>query len=125
MAVISYRDPQVEKTYAAYEAIAAAVGKLDLSRTKLDQLIIGTYGSLNPLRSPAAEGAKARDAHLCGITLEHRQEVIEQALDAEAEALRSFAPVLERLKTEGVRASIGSGDKLRAAAGLFDEVTEL
>lgn len=125
LAVISYRDPQVEKTYSAYEAIAAAVSKLDLSRTKLDQLIIGTYGNLNSLRSPAAEGAKARDAYLCGITPERRQQIIEQVLDAEANDLRSFAPALERLRTEAVRASIGSSDKLRAAAKLFDEVMEL
>jgi hypothetical protein len=125
LAVISYRDPQVEKTYAAYDAVAEAVRGLDLSRAKLDQLIIGTYGSLNPLRSPAAEGAKARDAHLCGITLEHRQQIIEQALDAETEELRSFAPVLENLQRKSVRASIGSGDKIKAAAKLFENVTAL
>jgi len=77
------------------------------------------------LRSPAVEGAKARDAYLCGITPERRQEIIEQVLDAETEALRSFVPVFERLKTEAVRTSIGSSSKIRAAAALFDAVMEL
>ena len=59
VALVSYRDPQVSKTYAAYDAIAIAVRELELSRKKLDQLIICTYGSLNPLQSPAAQGLTA------------------------------------------------------------------
>ncbi len=125
LAVISYRDPQVEKTYAAYGAISTAVQELNLSRSKLDQLIIGTYGSLNPLRSPVVEGAKARDAYLCGITPEHRQQIIAQVIDADTKELNSFAPLFEKLKTDCFRASIGSGEKIRSAAGLFKEITEL
>ena len=32
VALVSYRDPQVSKTYTAYDAIATAVRKLELSR---------------------------------------------------------------------------------------------
>jgi Zn-dependent M16 (insulinase) family peptidase len=124
-AVVSYRDPQVSKTYAAYDAIAAAVKDLDLSRTKLDQLIIGAYGSLNPLRSPAAEGVKARDAYLTGITPEQRQQILAQVIDAEAEALRALAPLFEQLISDSFRATIGSAEKINAHAELFDAVLEL
>jgi len=124
-AAVSYRDPQVARTYEAYETLAAAVGELDLSPAKLDQLVIGAYGSLNPLRSPAAAGLKERDAHLCGISPEYRQQIIEQVIDTEAADLRSFAPFFENLAAKGFRASIGSAEKIRAAAGLFDAVTEL
>ncbi|CAK8713546.1 MAG: Hydrolase, metalloendopeptidase [Candidatus Electronema aureum] len=124
-ALISFRDPQVSKTYAAYEAIAAAVKELDLSHAKLDQLIIGAYGSLNPLRSPAAEGVKARDAYLCGITPEHRQQILEQLIDTEAAALRGFAPLFAQLTTNSFKATIGSSEKIRANAELFNAVVEL
>ncbi|WP_417913440.1 insulinase family protein [Candidatus Electronema sp. TJ] len=124
-AVISYRDPHVARTYAAYEAIAAAVRSLDLSRAKLDQLIIGAYGTLNPLRSPAAEGVKARDAYLTGITPERRQQIVEQTIDAKAEELSGFAPRFEQLTAKILRATIGSGEKIKADSGLFDAVMEL
>jgi Zn-dependent M16 (insulinase) family peptidase len=125
-AVVSFRDPHVAKTYTAYEAIAAAVRGLDLSRAKLDQLIIGAYGTLDPLRSPAAEGVKARDAYLTGITPERRQQIVEQVIDAKAEELRGFAPLFEQLASAKVfRATIGSGEKIKADSGLFDEVTDL
>jgi hypothetical protein len=124
-AVVSYRDPQVAKTYAAYEAIAGAISGLDLSRAKVDQLIIGAYGGLNPLRSPAAVGVKARDEYLCGITPAQRQQVVEQVIDTEAETLRGFAPLFAQLFSNSFRATIGSGEKIRANAGLFDVVEEL
>uniref|UniRef100_UPI004057B42C insulinase family protein n=1 Tax=Candidatus Electronema sp. TaxID=2698783 RepID=UPI004057B42C len=124
-AVISYRDPHVAKTYTAYEAIASAVRGLDLSRAKLDQLIIGAYGTLDPLRSPAAEGVKARDAYLTGITPEQRQQIVEQTIDAKAEELRGFAPLFEQLEATTFRATIGNGEKIKADSSLFDEVTEL
>jgi len=124
-ALVSYRDPQVSKTYAAYDAIAAAVQELDLSPAKLEQLVIGAYGSLNPLRSPAAMGLKARDEYLTGITPAQRQQVIEQVIDAKAEQLRSFAPAFQQLASQGFRASIGSGGKIKANAGLFAEIEEL
>jgi hypothetical protein len=123
--LVSYRDPQLEKTYAAYEAVAAVVRELDLSAAKLEQLVIGTYGGLNPLRSPAAVGLKARDEYLTGISPKHRQQVLEQVIDADAKELRSFAPLFENLAAKGFRATIGSDGKIKASTGLFDDVTEL
>ena len=124
-AVVSYRDPQVARTYEAYTAISAALGELDLSPAKLDQLVIGAYGSMNPLRSPAAAGLKERDAYLCGISQAYRQQVLEQVIDTEAADLRHFAPLFENLATNGFRASIGSAEKIKANAESFDAVTEL
>ncbi len=124
-ALISYRDPQVAKTYAAYHALAATVQALDLSQAKLDQLIIGAYGSLTPLQSPAARGVKARDSYLSGITPERRQQILGEVLSTQAKDLRDFAPQLERLVQEGFRASIGNGEKIREEASLFDNIMAL
>jgi len=69
---------------------------------------------------------KARDAYLAGITPERRQQLVEQVIDAKAEELRGFAPLFEQLSaTKVFRATIGSGEKIKAESSLFDEVTEL
>ncbi|WPD22958.1 MAG: insulinase family protein [Candidatus Electrothrix scaldis] len=125
VALVSYRDPQVSKTYAAYDAIADAVSKLELSREKLDQLIIGTYGTLNPLQSPAVQGLAARNEYLCAITPEYKQERIGRVIDTEVEDMRSYASLLENLSSKGVRATIGSGEKIKAHAELFDDILGL
>ncbi|MCI5146846.1 MAG: hypothetical protein D3923_15305 [Candidatus Electrothrix sp. AR3] len=124
-ALISYRDPQVGRTYAAYDAIANAVQTLDLSREKLDQLIIGTYGSLNPHQSPALCGLAARNEFLCGITPKYKQQRIEGVIDTEVEGMRSYADLLENLAKNPFRATIGSGEKIKNNADLFDSILEL
>ncbi|WP_339136257.1 MAG: insulinase family protein [Candidatus Electrothrix sp. GW3-4] len=125
VALVSYRDPQVSKTYAAYDAIADAVSKLELSREKLDQLIIGTYGTLNPLQSPAVQGLAARNEYLCAITPEYKQKRIGRVIDTEVEDMRSYAALLENLSSKGFRATIGSGEKIKAHAELFDDILGL
>ncbi len=127
VALVSYRDPQVSKTYAAYDAISTAVGELELSREKLDQLIIGTYGTLNPLQSSAVQGLAARNEYLCGVTPEYKQGRIGKVIDTEVEAMQAYAPVLEQLtvKENRFRATIGSGEKIREHAELFDDILEL
>lgn len=124
-ALVSYRDPQVGKTYAAYDAIAEAVRGLDLSREKLDQLIIGTYGGLNPHQSSAVLGLAARNEYLCGITPEYKRQRIEHVIDTDVEAMRAYAELLENLAANSFRATIGSGEKIRADADLFDDILEL
>ncbi len=127
VALVSYRDPQVSKTYGAYDAIPTAVGELELSREKLDQLIIGTYGSLNPLQSPAMQGLAARNEYLCGIMPEYKQERIGKVIDTEVAGMQAYAPVLEQLTgaENRFRATIGSGEKIREHAELFDDIQEL
>ncbi|MCI5222418.1 MAG: peptidase M16, partial [Candidatus Electrothrix sp. AR4] len=125
VALVSYRDPQVGKTYAAYDAVAGAVQELDLSREKLDQLIIGTYGSLNPHQSPAVLGLAARNEYLCGITPEYKQQRISSVIDTEVEAMRAYAPLWKNLAENSFRATIGSSEKIKADADLFDDVLEL
>ncbi|WLE96467.1 MAG: insulinase family protein [Candidatus Electrothrix communis] len=125
VALVSYRDPQVDKTYDAYDAIATAVRELELSREKRDQLIIGTYGSLNPLQSPAVQGLSARNEYLCGITPEYKQERIAKVIDTEVEAMRAFAPFWGKLTENRFRVTIGSGEKIREQAELFDDILEL
>jgi Zn-dependent M16 (insulinase) family peptidase len=125
VALVSYRDPQVSKTYAAYDAIAIAVRELELSRKKLDQLIIGTYGSLNPLQSPAAQGLTARNEYLCGITPEYKQQRIAKVIDTEVEAMQAYAPFWEKLTENRFRVTIGSGEKIREQPEFFDDILEL
>ncbi|MCI5143757.1 MAG: peptidase M16, partial [Candidatus Electrothrix sp. ATG1] len=106
-------------------AIADAVCELDLSREKLDQLIIGTYGALNPLQSPAMQGLSARNEYLCGITSEYKQERIARVIDTEVEDMQAYAPLLEQLTENRVRATIGNGEKIREHAEFFDDILEL
>jgi len=123
--MVSYRDPHISRTYAAYDDLQRQVLALDLSPQAMEQLILGTYGSLDPLQAPAAKGASARNDYLSGVSVEFKQQRVEQALATTLADLRSFAPCFNNLSSSGFRATIGNGDKIRGARELFSELIEL
>jgi presequence protease len=125
IAFISFRDPNIAKTYHTYQQLRSHIERLNLSPQSLQQLIIGTYGSLDPHLAPAAKGAAARNEYLSGITMEFKQNLIEQALQSNVDVLRDFAPFFDNLTTHGYRATIGNGDKIRAVGHLFTELIEM
>jgi len=123
--LVSYRDPKVAETFEAYNAIPDALGELKMSRSVLDQLIIGTYGSFNPHQSPAARGLSARNEFLSGITPEYKLQRIAEIIDTTLESICAYAPIFETLRTNGIRASIGNCDKIRKHGQFFDDIVEL
>ncbi|MDK9708292.1 MAG: insulinase family protein [Desulforhopalus sp.] len=125
LAYVSYRDPQVKKTYDAYNAVPAVVAGLDLPDKVLEQLIIGTYGNFDPLQSAAAKGATARNDYLNGIDPEFKQQRLTEITATTLADLRSFAPAFAAMTAGSHRAIIGNRSKIEAAGSLFDSIVEL
>ena len=125
IAFISYRDPQVRKTYEAYNKIAEVVKKLDISDKVLEQLIVGTYGNFDPHQSTAARGATARNEYLSGITPEFKRQRIDEILATTVADMRKFAPSFEKMLAGSNRAVIGNRSKIENDRDLFDELVEL
>ena len=125
IAFVSYRDPQVRKTYEAYAAIPDIVARLDLPQSIMEQLIIGTYGSFNPLQSPASRGATARNEYLSGIDTEFKRQRLAEIISTTPADLRAFAPVFAAMQSSIHRAAIGNRKKIEDDKDLFDSLNEL
>jgi len=125
LAFVSYRDPQVKKTYDAYNAVPEIVAGLDVPKKVLEQLIIGTYGNFDPLLSPAAKGATARNDYLNGIDVQYKQQRLEEITTTSLSDLRSFATAFAEMTPRSYRAIIGNRSKIEADRSLFDTLTEL
>ena len=124
--MVSYRDPQIQKTFEAYEALPAAINGLDsLSAESLQQLVIGAYGAANPHQGPGSRGAAARNDYLSGITPAFRQQRIEEIIRTTASDLLAFAPLFQQLQATRYRATIGNREKIEQVGNLFSEITEL
>ena len=106
LALISYRDPQVRKTYEAYDRIPEIVANLELPEKVLEQIIIGTYGSFDPHQSPAAKGATARNEYLSGIDINYKHQRLEEIVSTTIADLQAFAPAFKQMKS--YRAVIGN-----------------
>ena len=125
LAFVSYRDPQVRKTYDAYNGVAKVVEGLDLPGKVLEQLIIGTYGNFDPLQSAAAKGATARNDFLNGIDPEYKRQRLVEITSTTLDDLRRFAPAFAAMNDDCRRAIIGNRGKIEEARELFDVLTEV
>ncbi len=123
--MVSYRDPQVAKTYNTYAGLPQVVARLELSAGALEQLIIGAYSSVTPHQGPAARGALARDQYLTGIGPDFLQARIDAILAADTAGLRRFADLFSALQQKPLRVSIGNADKIGKGAGLFSRIDAL
>ncbi len=124
-AVISYRDPQVRKTYDSYQALAGVVKDLKLPPEVLQQLIIGTYGNFTPHQAAAGKGATARNEYLSGITPEDKQQRISEIISSSVSDMAVFADAFAAMQQNSHRMIIGNRAKIEADADLFDVVGEL
>ncbi|SHO52724.1 insulinase family protein [Desulfopila aestuarii] len=125
IAFVSYRDPQVKKTYDAYANMPGVVAGLKIPEKVLQQLVIGTYGNFDPHQSPAAKGATARNEYLSGIDAEYKHRRLAEILDTTVENLRSFAAPFAKMPEKSCRATIGNRKKIESDRSLFDKLTEI
>ncbi len=125
LAFVSYRDPQVKKTYDAYSNIPEVITNLDLSKKVMEQLITGTYGNFDPHQSPAAKGATARNDYFSGIDPAYKQQRVHEIITTTNDHLRSFAASFEQLQANNFKAIIGNRNKIETDQSLFDTLTEL
>ena len=125
IAFVSYRDPQVKKTYDAYNRIPAVVSEIDLLDQVLEQLIIGTYGTFDPHQSAAALGANARNEYLSGIDKELKQQRLTEITATTRDKLKAFGAYFEQMSEKCHRSIIGNWSKIEADKALFEAISEL
>jgi Zn-dependent M16 (insulinase) family peptidase len=125
LAMVSYRDPQIVRTFAAYDDVWHQVQDIDLPASVLRQLIIGTYGNFDPHQGPATLGATARNEYLLGITPSFKRQRVKEILSATVTDLKSFAPYLKNLAENKYIATIGNSAKIREHQELYEDVMEL
>ena len=125
LAMVSYRDPQVSKTYEAYDRLPQVVSDMELSPQALEQLIIGTYGNFDPHQSAAAKGVTARNEYLCDITAEQKRQRLQEISATTLAELRSYADQIRAMTDNRYRAIIGNRAKIEADRDLFDLIAEL
>jgi Zn-dependent M16 (insulinase) family peptidase len=125
LAFVSYRDPQVKKTYDAYARVPDIIDKLELPNEVLEQLIIGTYGNFDPLQSVAGKGATARNDYLNGIDAEYKQRRLAEITATKLTDMRSFAPAFAKMLATSHRKIIGNRAKIEKDKALFDKLVEL
>lgn len=91
---VSYRDPNLAATLDIYDAAAAYLEALDLTKDELAKAIIGTIGDLDQPLLPDAKGYVSLMRWLSNEPDDFRQQVRDQVLKTKLEDLRAFGAAL-------------------------------
>jgi presequence protease len=112
---LSYRDPNLLATVAAYDDAARFLRESHLSTEELTRSIIGAVGALDSYQLPDAKGYTSMQRYLTGETDELRQRRRDELLAATPEDFQRFGEALERLREQGRVVVVGSLGALEAA----------
>lgn len=123
--LVSYRDPNLEKTLQVYEDSVEFVKNFQASERDMTRFIIGTISDLDVPLTPHVQGVRSMGAYLSHLTFEDVQRERDQVLSADSEAIRELAAYLQAVLAQKHLCVIGNEEKLNAQKELFGEVKNL
>ena len=112
---LSYRDPNLLETIAAYDGAAGFLRKAAGNATELERSIIGTIGQIDSYRLPDAKGFISLQRHLLKETDASLQALREEVLTTGPAEIRAFADALDALAAHGRTVVLGSQEAILAA----------
>lgn len=125
LATYSYRDPQLSETIRVYDEMDAYLRSLELSDTELEDAIIGTINRFDPPMSPRQRGIGALSNRMTGNSYDRMEKALGEALETTQDTLRAHAEMLKSAMDEGYLCVLGSEEKIRENADLFDHIIPL
>ena len=122
---VSYRDPNVKETLAAYDGICDYIGSFEASEREMTKYIIGTISELDSPLSPSMKGERATAYYIRGITESQRQVERDQVLSTKAEDIKSFKSLLDDIIKENCFCVLGNEIKLKESKDIFKSLVNV
>ena len=120
--LISYRDPNLERTMEVYEGVVDYLKNFNVSDRDMNKFIIGTMSSLDRPMNPAAKGARSMNLYMNRVSEEMIRSERGQILDAQQEDIRALADVVKAMLDQNLLCVIGSEEKIEEQKDMFLEV---
>ena len=112
LAMVSYRDPNLEKTLAVYDHAATYLRELAIDEQEVTRAIIGAIGDMDGYLLPDAKGFISMGRYLSGDADERRQKLRDQVLSTRLEDFHVFGEELEHFIRHGHIVVMGSEESL-------------
>ena len=123
--LISYRDPNLERTMEVYEGVVDYLKNFNVSDRDMNKFIIGTMSSLDRPMNPAAKGARSMNLYMNRVSEEMIRSERGQILDAQQDDIRALADVVKAMLDQNLLCVIGSEEKIEEQKDMFLEVKTL
>ncbi len=122
---VSYRDPEVSRTYEVYDKIVDYLKQFDVDERDMTKYVIGTISALDTPFTPADKGSRALSGYLSGVTNEMLQQERDEILKAQPKDIRALAGMIKAILDTGSLCTIGNEEKIESDHNLFGETKNL
>ncbi|HEN21091.1 MAG TPA: peptidase M16, partial [Desulfobacteraceae bacterium] len=112
---VSYRDPNLEETLAAFDHSAQFLRESDFNEKEIEKSITGAIGDIDAHMLPDAKGYASMIRYLTGNSDEILQQMRDEILSTRLIHFRAFAEQLDHVKEKGIIKVLGSRDAVDKA----------
>ena len=120
--LISYRDPNIEETFAVYEALPALLEEAEIDQEQLDGYILSCYAAYAMPQGELSGALAAVTSRLCGEPEDLKRQQMEALKALSPETLREYAEAYRELVQNGRRFTVGSESVISEHAELYDVI---
>jgi Zn-dependent M16 (insulinase) family peptidase len=110
----SYRDPNIVRTYEAFDRAVSWVIEGEITPDTLKEAILGACGDVDPLESPDIKGRREAVNRLAGFTREERERFKQRLLNVGGDDLRRVARTYLAIPNP-VQSTVAGPDLIEAA----------
>lgn len=122
---VSYRDPNLKKTFETYQGIADYVRHFTADERTMTKYIIGTISELDTPMTPATKASRSLGAYLSNQEFEEIQRERDEILTCTQEEIRKLAAYMEAIINENAICVVGNGQAIEENRQMFGEVDHL
>jgi len=122
---VSYRDPNVKETLAAYDGICEYVGTFEASEREMTKYIIGTISELDSPLTPSMKGERATAYYIRGISHAQRQKEREEVLNTKPEDIKAFSAMIDDVIKQNYFCVLGNETKLKDNKDIFTNLVNV
>jgi len=122
MIFVSYRDPNLKETLAAYDQMVQYLEGFDADNREMAKYIIGTISRLDTPLTPQMKGERAVSNYLSGVTQADIQLERDEVLKTTPQDIRGLAPMLQDVLKNEYICVLGSESKLKDNKDIFKNI---
>lgn len=123
--IVSYRDPNLSKTYEVYEHMPEFLRNLNIDEKEIAGYIIGAVKELDMPMTPYSKGDHSFYCYMCGINEKDIQKERDEVLGTTKEQLISLSYLMEAVLKQRNICTVGNEEKIEAEKQVFDTVKYL
>ena len=125
IACTSYRDPNIKYSLDTYKILGDWLINNDFSKKDIEEYIIGSMNSFNPVLTPRRAGRMAYTRYLTGLTQAKVEQNLAEALATDETDLANYGQVLNEAMAKDTYVVIGNAEQIKEQKDLFTKIIEL